>query len=150
MITSTQKIVAALAQVKVDHKEDLVVPFGIPWHSYYQPSYADHAATAIALFRRLVYMFTPSGPIASPYTPIVTWVFFYNFMIFLFFFSLSFFLLMTWVWKCNQYIIILILGFLRCIFSAAIYRLQCICYWLKEYGKVKMKTTKQMNVWLMK
>lgn len=74
MITSTQKIVAALAQVKVDHKEDLVVPFGIPWHSYCQPSYADHAATAVALFRRLVYIFTPSGPIASPYTPIVTWV----------------------------------------------------------------------------
>lgn len=30
MITSSQKIVTALAQVKVDHKEDLVVPFGIP------------------------------------------------------------------------------------------------------------------------
>lgn len=30
MISSTQKVVAALAHIKVEHKEDLVVPFGIP------------------------------------------------------------------------------------------------------------------------
>ncbi|XP_068232804.1 ragulator complex protein LAMTOR1 [Palaemon carinicauda] len=30
MVTSSQKIVTALSQIKVDHKEDLVVPFGIP------------------------------------------------------------------------------------------------------------------------
>nr|XP_053654587.1 ragulator complex protein LAMTOR1-like isoform X2 [Cherax quadricarinatus] len=30
MISSTQKVVAALSHIKVDHKEDLVVPFGIP------------------------------------------------------------------------------------------------------------------------
>lgn len=30
MVTSTQKVVAALTHIKVDHKEDLVVPFGNP------------------------------------------------------------------------------------------------------------------------
>ena len=30
MVASSQKIVNALSQIKVDHKEDLVVPFGIP------------------------------------------------------------------------------------------------------------------------
>ncbi|KAK7082396.1 Ragulator complex protein lamtor1 [Halocaridina rubra] len=30
MLTSSQKIVTALSQVRVEHKEDLVVPFGIP------------------------------------------------------------------------------------------------------------------------
>ncbi|KAG7164867.1 ragulator complex protein LAMTOR1-like [Homarus americanus] len=30
MMSSAQKVVAALSHIKVDHKEDLVVPFGIP------------------------------------------------------------------------------------------------------------------------
>ncbi|KAK8380751.1 hypothetical protein O3P69_007996 [Scylla paramamosain] len=30
MITASQKVVAAVAQIRVEHKEDLVVPFGIP------------------------------------------------------------------------------------------------------------------------
>lgn len=52
---------------------------------------------------------------------------------------------MTWVSKCNQYIITLILGFLRCIFSGAIYRLQCICYCLTKNGKFEWK---QYTVWV--
>ncbi|MPC07479.1 ragulator complex protein LAMTOR1-like isoform X2 [Portunus trituberculatus] len=30
MITASQKVVAAVSQIRVEHKEDLVVPFGIP------------------------------------------------------------------------------------------------------------------------